>query len=115
MRSSWRSWRRSHRLADRVALGAGDLRVEQLAIHAARPTEHRWLAERLASAGLEPMRLTTVTLTEAIIGLAEAGEAVAILPRAAADAAIRAGRVHARCGSGRAFAADGSSSRSRQV
>ena len=85
----------SHRLADHVALGAGDLRVEQLAIHAARPTEHRWLAERLSAAGLEPMRLTTVTLTEAILGLAEAGEAVAILPRAAADAAVRAGRVRA--------------------
>ena len=82
-----------HRLADRSSLAAGDLRVEQLAAHAARPTEQRWLAERLAVAGLEPMRLTTVTLTEAIIGLAEAGEAVAILPRAAAEAAARAGRV----------------------
>lgn len=83
----------SHRLADRVSLAPGDLRVEQLAIHAARPTEHRWLTERLGSAGLEPMRLTTVALTEAIIGLAEAGEAVAILPRAAADGAARAGRI----------------------
>jgi len=36
-----------------------------------------------------------VTLTEAIVGLAESGEAVAILPRAAADAPIRAGRVTA--------------------
>jgi LysR family transcriptional regulator for metE and metH len=85
----------SHRLADRVSLASGDLRVEQLAIHAARPTEHRWLTERLAAAGLEPMRLTTVTLTEAILGLAEAGEAVAILPRAVAEAAVRAGRVRA--------------------
>ena len=83
----------THRLADRVTLAAGDLRVEQLAMHAARPTEHRWLTERLSAAGLEPMRLTTVALTEAILGLAEAGEAVAILPRAAADAAARAGRV----------------------
>lgn len=85
----------AHRLADRVALMPGDLRVEQLAIHAARPTEHRWLTERLAAAGLEAMRLTTVTLTEAILGLAEAGEAVAILPRPATDAAVRAGRVRA--------------------
>ena len=83
----------SHRLADRASLAPGDLRVEQLAVHAARPTEQRWLAERLAAAGLDPMRLTTVTLTEAIIGLAEAGEAVAIIPRAAADASARAGRV----------------------
>jgi DNA-binding transcriptional LysR family regulator len=82
-----------HRLADRVSLTASDLRVEQLAVHAARPAEQRWLTERLAAAGLEPMRLTPVTLTEAIIGLAEAGEAVAILPRAAADASVRAGRV----------------------
>jgi LysR family transcriptional regulator for metE and metH len=82
-----------HRLADRVSLTATDLRVEQLAVHAARPAEQRWLVERLAAAGLEPMRLTLVTLTEAIIGLAEAGEAVAILPRAAADASVRAGRV----------------------
>jgi len=85
----------THRLADRVALGAGDLRVEQLAVHAARPTEQRWLSERLAAGGLEPMRLTTITLTEAILGLAEAGEAVAILPRAAAESATRAGRVRA--------------------
>ena len=84
-----------HRLADRVALTPGDLRVEQLAIRAARPTEHRWLTERLGAAGLEPMRLTTVALTEAILGLAEAGEAVAILPRPAAEAAVRAGRVRA--------------------
>jgi LysR family transcriptional regulator for metE and metH len=81
-----------HRLADRVSLGAGDLRVEQLAIHAARPTEHRWITEKLAATGLEPMRLTTVTLTEALVGLAEAGEAVAILPRSAAEPAARAGR-----------------------
>ena len=85
----------AHRLAGRVALGPGDLRVEQLAVHAARPNDHRWLTEKLAAAGLEPMRLTTVTLTEAIVGLAESGEAVAILPRAAADAPIRAGRVTA--------------------
>ena len=83
----------THRLADRVSLTTGDLRVEQLAVHAARPTEQRWLSERLSAAGLEPMRLTTVTLTEAILGLAEAGEAVAILPRAGVDAAARAGRV----------------------
>jgi LysR family transcriptional regulator for metE and metH len=82
-----------HRLADRVALNAGDLRVEQLAVHASRPAEHRWLTERLAAAGLEPMRLTTVALTEAILGLAEAGEAVAILPRAASEPAARQGRV----------------------
>ena len=83
----------THRLADRGTLAAGDLRVEQLAVHAARPAEQRWLSERLAAAGLEPMRLTTVTLTEAILGLAEAGEAVAITSRPAADAAARAGRV----------------------
>jgi LysR family transcriptional regulator for metE and metH len=83
----------AHRLADRTSLAPGDLRVEQLAVHAARPAEHRWLTERLAAAGLEPMRLTTVTLTEAIVGLAEAGEAVAILPRAAGEGAARAGRV----------------------
>jgi LysR family transcriptional regulator, regulator for metE and metH len=83
----------THRLADRVSLTTGDLRVEQLAVHAARPTEQRWLSERLTAAGLEPMRLTTVTLTEAILGLAEAGEVVAILPRAAVDASARAGRV----------------------
>jgi LysR family transcriptional regulator, regulator for metE and metH len=82
-----------HRLADRGSLGPGDLRVEQLAVHAARASEHRWLTERLTAAGLEPMRLTTVTLTEAIVGLAEAGEAVSIVPRAAADLASRAGRV----------------------
>jgi LysR family transcriptional regulator for metE and metH len=82
-----------HRLADRAALVSGDLRVEQLAVHASRTTEQRWLTERLALAGLEPMRLTTVTLTEAIIGLAEAGEAVAIVPRSAATAAATAGRV----------------------
>ena len=81
-----------HRLAERASLASGDLRVEQLAVHTARPTEHRWLTERLAGAGLEPMRLTSVTLTEAIIGLAEAGEAVAIVSRAAADAAAKAGR-----------------------
>src|SRR5688572_3286720 len=81
-----------HRLADRVSLGVGDLRVETVAVHAARPTEQRWLTERLAVAGLEPMRRTTVTLTEAIIGLAEAGEAVAIVPRPAAEPAVRAGR-----------------------
>ena len=85
----------THRLADRVSLSAGDLRVEQLAIHAARPTEHRWITEKLAAAGLEPMRLTTVTLTEAILGLAEAGEAVALLPRAAAEPAARDGRLRA--------------------
>jgi DNA-binding transcriptional LysR family regulator len=39
------------------------------------------------------MRLTTVTLTEAILGLAEAGEAVAILARSAAEEAARTGRV----------------------
>jgi LysR family transcriptional regulator for metE and metH len=83
----------THRLADRVTLGAGDLRVEQLAVHAGRQTEQRWLAEKLAAANLEPMRLTTVSLTEAILGLAEAGEAVAILPRVSAEAAARAGRV----------------------
>jgi LysR family transcriptional regulator, regulator for metE and metH len=83
----------SHRLADRASVGSGDLRVEQLAVHAGRATEQRWLTERLALAGLEPMRLTTVTLTEAIIGLAEAGEAVAIVPRAAATAPATAGRV----------------------
>ena len=82
-----------HRLADRGVLAAGDLRLEQLAVHAARPTEQRWLSERLTAAGLEPMRLTTVTLTEAILGLAEAGEAVAITPRPTADAAARDGRV----------------------
>ena len=82
-----------HRLAERAALNPGDLRVEQLAIHAGRATEQRWLTERLAAAGLDPMRLTTVTLTEAIIGLAEAGEAVSIVPRAAATAAAVAGRV----------------------
>jgi len=48
------------------------------------------LTERLAAAGLEPMRLTTVTLTEAIVGLAEAGEAVSIVPRVAATAAVHA-------------------------
>src|SRR5687767_4329699 len=37
-----------HRLADRVSLGVGDLRVETVAVHAARPTEQRWLTERLA-------------------------------------------------------------------
>ena len=84
-----------HRLADRVCLAAGDLRVEQLAVHAARPAEQRWLSERLAAAGLEPMRLTTVTLTEAILGLVEAGEAVAVVPRPAAEGAARAGRVRA--------------------
>src|SRR6185436_12917074 len=68
-----------HRLADRGSLAPGDLRVEQIAVHASRATEHRWLTERLAAVGLEPMRLTTVTLTEAIVGLAEAGEAVAIV------------------------------------
>ena len=82
-----------HRLADRASLAAGDLRVEQLAVHAARPAEQRWLAERLASAGLEPMRLTTVTLTEALVGLAEAGEAIAIVPRPVGEVAARAGRV----------------------
>lgn len=82
-----------HRLADHVALAAGDLRVEQLAMHASRPTEQRWLSERLGAAGLEPMRLTTVALTEAILGLAEAGEAVSVLPRIAAESAARAGRV----------------------
>ena len=82
-----------HRLADRGSLAPGDLRVEQLAVHAARPTEQRWLTERLAAAGLEPMRLTTVTLTEAIVGLAEAGEAVAIVSRSAAEAPAHAGRV----------------------
>ena len=82
-----------HRLADRAALASGDLRVEQLAIHAGRATEQRWLTERLAAIGLEPMRLTTVTLTEAIVGLAEAGEAVAIVPRAAALPAATDGRV----------------------
>ena len=83
----------THRLADRASLAAGDLRVEQLATHAGRATEQRWLSERLAAAGLEPLRLTTVTLTEALIGLAEAGEAVAIVPRAAAEPAAKAGRV----------------------
>jgi len=34
-----------------------------------------------------------VTLTEAILGLAEAGEAVAVMPRPAAEPAARAGRV----------------------
>jgi len=82
-----------HRLAERAALVAGDLRVEQVAVHAARPTEQRWLTERLTATGLEPLRLTTVTLTEAIIGLAAAGEAVAIVPRPAAEAAARAERV----------------------
>jgi len=82
-----------HRLADRSSLATGDLRVEQLAVYAARPAEQRWLSERLAAAGLEPMRLTTVTLTEAILGLAEAGEAVAVMPRPAAEPAARAGRV----------------------
>jgi len=84
-----------HRLADRAALVPGDLRVEQLAVHAARATEQRWLAERLSAAGLEPMRLTTVTLTEALIGLAEAGDAVAVVPRTAASQATSAGRVRA--------------------
>jgi LysR family transcriptional regulator, regulator for metE and metH len=83
----------THRLADRGALAPGDLRVEQLAVHAARATEQRWLAEHLAASGLEPMRLTTVTLTEAILGLAEAGEAVSIVPRGAVAAAASAGRV----------------------
>lgn len=82
----------SHRLADRLALGAGDLRVEQLAVYASRPTEHRWLAERLAAAELEPKRLTSVALTEAIVGLAQAGEAVAIVPRAVAEGPVREGR-----------------------
>lgn len=82
-----------HRLADRASLVSGDLRVEQLATHAARPAEQRWLTEWLAAAGLEPRRLTPVTLTEALIGLAEAGESVVIVPRAAADSAIQAGRV----------------------
>jgi len=82
-----------HRLADRATLAAGDLRVEQLAVHASRSSEHRWLVERLAAAGLEPMRLTSVTLTEALVGLAEAGESVAIVPRAAAEPAVRGGRV----------------------
>ena len=82
-----------HRLADHSSLATGDLRVEQLAVYAARPAEQRWLSERLAAAGLEPMRLTTVTLTEAILGLAEAGEAVAVMPRPAAEPAARAGRV----------------------
>src|SRR5690349_13903823 len=77
----------AHRLADRSALSSGDLRVEQLAVHASRPTEQRWLVERLAAASLEPMRLTTVTLTEALVGLAEAGEAIAILPKAVAEQA----------------------------
>lgn len=85
----------AHRLADRPLLSSGDLRVEQLAVHTARPAEQRWLTDRLAAAGLEPMRLTPVTLTEAIIGLAEAGEAVAIVPRPIADAAVRADRVRA--------------------
>jgi LysR family transcriptional regulator for metE and metH len=83
----------THRLSDRATLAPGDLRVEQLAIHASRPSEHRWLTERLAAASLEPMRLTTVMLTEALVGLAEAGEAVAIVPRTAAEPAARAGRV----------------------
>lgn len=83
----------SHRLADRISLGSGDLRVEQLAVYATRPAEQRWLGERLAAAGLEPMRLTSVTLTEAIVGLAEAGEAVAIVPRTAAELPAREGRV----------------------
>jgi LysR family transcriptional regulator for metE and metH len=82
-----------HRLADRTLLAAGDLRVEQLAVHAARPVDQRWLTDRLTAIGLEPMRLTSVTLTEALVGLAEAGEAVAIVPRPAADAAMQAGRV----------------------
>jgi LysR family transcriptional regulator for metE and metH len=82
-----------HRLADRPALLPGDLRVEQLAIHAGRPTEQRWMSERLAAIGLEPMRLTTVTLTEALVGLAEAGEAISIVPRGAAVNAVSAGRV----------------------
>ena len=85
----------NHRLADQTSLIAGDLRVEQLAVHAARPAEQRWLTDRLAAVGLEPMRLTQVALTEALIGLAEAGEAVAIVSRPAADAAVRAGRVRA--------------------
>jgi LysR family transcriptional regulator for metE and metH len=84
-----------HRLADQTSLTAGDLRVEQLAVHAARPAEQRWLTDRLAAVGLEPMRLTQVALTEALIGLAEAGEAVAIVSRPAADAAVRADRVRA--------------------
>ena len=83
----------THRLAEKSALAAGDLRVEQLVAHSGRPTDQRWLTEKLTAHGLEPMRLTTVTLTEAILGLAEAGEAVAILSRTAAEAAVRAGRV----------------------
>jgi LysR family transcriptional regulator for metE and metH len=82
-----------HRLAEKTVLGAGDLRVEQLVAHAGRATDQRWLTEKLAAVGLEPMRLTTVTLTEAILGLAEAGEAVAILSRSAAEDAVRTGRV----------------------
>lgn len=82
-----------HRLADRASLVAGDLRVEHLAVHAGRPTEQRWLSERLGALGLEPMRLTAITLTEAILGLVEAGEAVAVTPRSTAEAAARAGRV----------------------
>ena len=85
----------SHRLADRATLASGDFRVEQLAVYSSRPTEQRWLTERLSAAGLEPMRLTTVTLTEAILGLAEAGEAVAILPGASAEQAVRSGRLRA--------------------
>jgi LysR family transcriptional regulator for metE and metH len=83
----------AHRLADRVSLVAGDLRVEQLAVHTARAADQRWLTERLAHAGLEPMRLTPVTLTEAILGLVEAGEAVAVVARGSAEAPARAGRV----------------------
>jgi LysR family transcriptional regulator, regulator for metE and metH len=85
----------AHRLADRGSLTAGDLRVEQLAVHAARPIEQRWLNDRLSAAGLEPMRLMPVTLTEALVGLAQAGEAVAIVPRVAAELAARDGRVRA--------------------
>jgi LysR family transcriptional regulator for metE and metH len=84
-----------HRLADRGALSPGDLRVEQAAVHAGRPAEQRWLTERLAAASLEPMRLTTVTLTEAMLGLVEAGDAIAIMPKPAAETAVRAGRVRA--------------------
>ena len=85
--------RPTHRLAEKTVLSAGDLRVEQLVAHAGRPTDQRWLTEKLTAHGLEPMRLTTVTLTEAILGLAEAGEAVAVLSRTAAEGAVRAGRV----------------------
>ena len=84
-----------HRLAGRAYVEPSDLESEHLLLYRSDRRDNYVFSRILGPAGVEPARVSTVPLTEAILEMVKAGLGVAILARWAVEPALESGAVRA--------------------